>query len=254
MTHDTYVALTKSIKNKMEIIPAVLPKNYEDLKNHISLVRGFVPLIQVDICDGIFVKNITWPFFASAQEEEFLANDFDKHFLAILNEREGMPFWEDIDFELDLMVANVIENFDIYTKLGPKRIVFHLESVSDREEFKNFLEGIDTYVRDVIEIGVAINPTTPVEQIFPLLNTIDFVQVMGIERIGFQGEEFSEKCLEHIQKIKAHSPGMIISVDGGVNKESVFKLRDVGVDRLVAGSAIFKTDDIVSTIEDFKNI
>ena len=54
-----------------EIIPAILPKNYEDLKNEIALVRGVVPLVQVDICDGIFVKNKTWPF---------LGDDFDLHF------------------------------------------------------------------------------------------------------------------------------------------------------------------------------
>lgn len=45
-----------------EIIPAILPKNYEDLKNKIALVRGIVPLAQIDICDGKFVPNFSWPF------------------------------------------------------------------------------------------------------------------------------------------------------------------------------------------------
>src|SRR3989338_1922901 len=142
----------------MEIIPAILPKNYEDLKNKIALVRGHVPIVQVDICDGIFVKSTTWPFSGG---------DYDEHFKAILNEQEGMPFWEDIDFELDLMVADAVANFDVYTKLGPKRIVFHFEAVGDIEEFKHFLEGIDTYVRDNIQIGVAISPNTEISQIFP---------------------------------------------------------------------------------------
>src|SRR3989344_5396309 len=132
-----------------DIIPAVLPKNYEDLKNKISLVRGIVGFVQVDICDGIFVKSITWPFLSKADNENFLSNNFDNHFRKILNEEEGMPFWEDIDFELDLMVERAVENFNIYAKLGPKRIIFHLEAQKNLEEFKNFLEGIDTYVRDV---------------------------------------------------------------------------------------------------------
>ena len=94
-----------------DIIPAILPKNYEDLKNKIALVRGVVPIVQVDICDGIFVKTATWPFSSRAKsrnEVEFLNNDLDEHFRRILNEEEGLPFWEDIDFELDLMVANAV--------------------------------------------------------------------------------------------------------------------------------------------------
>jgi hypothetical protein len=46
----------------LEIIPAIMPRNYEDLKNRVALVRGIVPLVQIDICDGIFVKNQTWPY------------------------------------------------------------------------------------------------------------------------------------------------------------------------------------------------
>ncbi len=90
----------------MEIIPAIMPKNYEDLKNKIALVRGLVPMVQIDLCDGRFVKMATWPFHS--EDERSLDN--------ILNEREGMPFWEDIDFELDLMVANAMEDFDTYVR------------------------------------------------------------------------------------------------------------------------------------------
>ena len=52
----------------MDIIPAILPKNYEDLKNKIALVRGIVPVAQIDICDGIFVKNISWTFEVGVPE------------------------------------------------------------------------------------------------------------------------------------------------------------------------------------------
>src|SRR3989338_8655527 len=171
------------------IIPAILPKNYEDLKNKIALVRGVVPIVQVDICDGIFVKTATWPFSSRAKsrnEVEFLNNDLDEHFRRILNEEEGLPFWEDIDFELDLMVANAVENFDVYIKLGPKRIIFHIEAQeiqSDLKEFQHFLEGIDTYIRDAIQIGVAINSKTQVEQIFSLVNFVDFVQCMELLQV-----------------------------------------------------------------------
>jgi len=238
-----------------EIIPAILSKNYADLKNKISLVRGIAPIAQIDICDGAFVKSITWPFFAKATTgEAILDDDLDQHFRRILNEQEGLPFWEDIDFELDLMVLNAVENFDIYAKLGPRRIIFHLEAIGDTEEFKHFLEGIDTYTRDIVEIGVAINPDTPVEQIFPVVNSIDFVQCMGIEHIGKQGEEFSPKCLEQIKKLIEKFPDLIISVDGGVNLQNAPEIIQAGATRLAVGSALFNTNDIIGTVEQFKQI
>ncbi len=232
----------------IEIIPAILPKNYEDLKNKIALVRGTVPIAQIDICDGIFVPSKTWPFdFAQGEP-------FDSHFQAILNEQEGMPFWEDIDFELDLMVADAVTNFDIYIKLGAKRIIFHIEAVGDLKEFKDFIEGMDVYIRETIEIGIAINIKTPVEQIFPLVNDVDFVQCMGIDEIGFQGQEFDKKVIENIKILKEKFPDLSISVDGGVNFETAPLVVEAGATRLTLGSILLNTDDIIGTIEEFKNL
>ena len=232
----------------MEIIPAILPKNYEDLKNKIALVRGIVPVVQIDICDGVFVKNMSWPFEKSHDVS------LDQHFRAILNEQEGMPFWEDIDFELDLMTSDAVANFDIYSKLGPRRIIFHLEAVGDLEEFRDFLSGMDIYIRDVIAIGVALNPDTSVDKIIPLINYLDFVQCMGIAEIGFQGQPFDEKCLDHIKTLKEKYPDLSISVDGGVNFETAPALLSAGADRLVIGSTIFNAVDIMDTLSRFKNL
>ncbi len=237
-----------------EIIPAILSKTYEDLKNKVALMRQVVPIVQVDICDGLFVENMTWPFLGKGDAEDFLENSFDEHFLRILNEDEGMPFWEDIDFELDLMVLNAVENFDIYTKLGPKRVIFHLEAVGDLENFKDFLEGVDMYTRDSIQIGVAINPVTPIENIFALIPHLDFVQCMGIEKIGYQGEDFYEGSLDTIKTLKEKFPDLIISVDGGVSMDTAPRLVEVGVERLVSGSAVFNTDDIISRVEWFREL
>ncbi len=228
-----------------EIIPAILPKNYEDLKNKIALVRSRVPIVQVDICDGVFVKNTTWPF---------IGGDFDYHFTKILNEEEGMPFWEDIEFELDLMVSDSVSNFDVYTKLGPKRIVFHIEAVGNLNEFKDFLEGIDMYIKDSIDMGIAISPNTPIENIFPFVPHVSFVQVMGIDHVGFQGEDFDKKCLASIKILKEKFPELIVSVDGAIDLKTAPEVIDAGAERLIIGSAIFNTDDIIDAIEKFKNI
>jgi len=228
----------------IEIIPVILPKNYEDLKNKIALVRGIVPLVQIDICDGIFVPSKTWPF----------ESNLDEHFHKILNEEEGMPFWEDIDFELDLMVADAVENFDIYTKLGAKSIIFHIEAIDGLEEFKNFLEGIDMYIREIMKIGIAINIKTPLEQIFPLINNVDFVQCMGNDKIGYQGVLLDEQVYKKIKILREKYPNLPIAVDIGVNKTTAPLLIKAGATKLVIGSAIFNTDDIVGTIEEFKNL
>ncbi|MDP2788501.1 MAG: hypothetical protein Q8O46_00405 [bacterium] len=229
----------------IEVIPAILPKDYEDLKNEIALVRGVVPLVQIDICDGVFIKSKTWPFVGA---------NFDSHFNKILNEEEGMPFWEDIDFELDLMVSDALENFDIYTKLGPKSIIFHIEAVGSLDNFKDFLEGIDMYIRDSIKIGVAINPSTPLEQLFPLISHIDFVQCMGNDEIGYHGVELDEKVYERVKILREKYPDLPIAVDIGVDKQTAPLLVKAGVTKLVAGSAIFNTDDIIDTIEQFRNL
>lgn len=230
----------------LEIIPAIMPRNYEDLKNRVALVRGIVPLVQIDICDGIFVKNQTWPY----DEKD---ND-TSNFNLIMEEKEGMPFWEDIDFELDLMVVDAVENFPVYMKLGPKRIVFHIEAIGNISEFKDFLEGLDTYIRDTVQIGIAINTKTNIEIIFPLVNHVDFIQCMGIEHIGFQGEGFDEKVLEHIKILKEKYPDIIISVDGSVNFDTAPDLIDAGTERLVIGSAIFKSNDIKETVDMFESL
>ena len=234
----------------MEIIPAILPKSYEDLKNKISLVKGLVSTVQIDICDGNFVKTVSWPYFAKASQGEPF--ELDQYAQNILNEREGMPFWEEIDYELDLMVQNAHENFDLFLKLGAKRIIFHLEAEGDLNEFKEFLEGIDLYIRDSAQIGVAINTTTPISNLQPLISDIDFVQCMGIEKIGYQGEPFDERVIDQIKSLRKEYPELIIAVDGGVNFETAPRLIKAGANRLVVGSAIFKNIDIVGVIEEFK--
>jgi ribulose-phosphate 3-epimerase len=165
-----------------------------------------------------------------------------------------MPFWEDIDFELDLMVLDAADNFDIYTKLGPKKIIFHLEAVGNPESFKDFLEGIDVYIRDSIEIGLAINPSTSLDTIFPFISNIDFVQCMGNDRLGYHGVELDEKIYEKIKILRDKYLDLPIAVDIGVDFKTAPLLIKAGATKLVAGSAIFNTEDIIETIEEFKNL
>ena len=116
------------------------------------------------------------------------------------------------------------------------------------------MEGIDLYIRDNVEIGVAIKQSTLVSKLDPLIAHLDFVQLMGIKEIGKQGLEFDEGVLEQIRELRAKYNELVISVDGGVDKSTVSRLREAGVNRLVVGSDIWKANDIPNEIRHLESL
>lgn len=220
----------------VEIIPAIMPKDYEDLDEALSLFVNVVPLVQLDIMDGKFVHPRTWPY------------PKDSHFDAITSEEEGMPWWEEIDFEVDLMVENPEVVVPKWVSAGARRIIVHLESMKDFEAIRGAVP------LEIVELGLAINTTTPASSLEPYLDRIDFVQCMGIARIGFQGEAFDERVLVQIEEIRKMNAEIPISVDGSVNFETARILADAGATRLVSGSAILESDDFVSAVYKLKNL
>ncbi len=116
-----------------EIIPAILEKDFSEIKNKLTFLRGKAPCVHLDICDGVFVGNQTWPFATGGFD--------DADFRKIMNEEEGLPFWTDFDFELDLMVADAVENFESYLKLGSKRIILHLGAQKNLDRIRIFFRG-----------------------------------------------------------------------------------------------------------------
>ncbi|MDP2704848.1 MAG: hypothetical protein U1D31_01755 [Patescibacteria group bacterium] len=229
-----------------EIIPAIIPKDFYDLQAKMSLVRKFVPLIQIDVMDGKLTPEPSWPYNVS----------YDKDFQEIAKEKKGFPHWEGMDFEADLMVLNPFTLWQDWFNAGAKRIIFHIESKTNWplliEEFKKHSVGKD--LPFYTEIGFAIDIGTPNEVLSPIIVDADFVQCMGIEHIGFQGEPFDERVIEKIKQIKKSYPEILISVDGGVSLDSAEKLISAGADRLVAGSAIFGSENVEETIEEFQNL
>ncbi|MFA6256755.1 MAG: hypothetical protein WCT29_00385 [Candidatus Paceibacterota bacterium] len=228
------------------ITPAILDKDFDEIKNKLAFMRGRTRCVQIDFCDGAFVPSTTWPFASGGLE--------DINFRKIVNEEEGMPYWEDFDFEFDMMVMDAVENFDIYMKLGPKRIIFHLAAQKNLAEFEEFLEGIDNYVRDNVEIGVAVLPNTDLSMLGSLIGKVDFVQCMGIDKIGFQGQAFNPVILEKIKFLKDKFPGLPVAVDGSVNLDTAEDIIAAGADRLGVGSAIWKAPDPIGALEKFESL
>ncbi|MEX1087029.1 MAG: hypothetical protein WEC58_00680, partial [Candidatus Paceibacterota bacterium] len=231
-------------------IPAVLPEDFNDLREHLVLVRGIAPLVQIDVTDGEFVPDASWPY----------ANDPDRLFKRIANEEEEMPYWQEFDFEVDLMVHRAELVIADWINAGARRVVPHIESKSDIEKIIADLRAItrDKDSAAYTEVGLAVNTTTPLERVTQWIASsdeedgIDFVQCMGIEQIGYQGQDFDERVLKKITELRSQYPELPISVDGSVNFDTVAELTEAGATRLVVGSALFESPDIHTAIEHLK--
>lgn len=221
----------------MEIIPAILPKDFNEIEDKISYVRGLAPIVQVDICDGKFVPSTTWPY-----------KKRDENFEEIIREDRGMPEWEEIDYEFDLMVKDLTEDeARQWLSAGAKRIVLHAEASEDLTPVMNVLNGL-------VEVGLGINIQTPLDVIEKYKDKISYIQFMGITKIGFQGQAFDPRVLAKIKEAKEKYPAFPVQVDGGVSLATAEQLKVAGADRLVAGSVLFGSDNIVDTYHKLKNV
>ncbi|MDE1966623.1 MAG: hypothetical protein KGI45_00940 [Patescibacteria group bacterium] len=221
---------------KIEIIPAILPKDFAEVTEKIELIKGFSKQVQIDICDGQFVQNATWPY-----------RKHDDNFDRILREEEGLPGWEDLSYEFDLMVNRPEEIVDEWVKAGASRLILHAEAKGDLAAAIIRLSG-------VVEIGLAFDIESPLELLELHKDRIQFVQCMGIDNVGFQHQSFDDKVIGKVKLIKERYPDMAISVDGGVSLETAPKLIEAGADRLVVGSAIFNNDNPLDALQKFKSL
>ena len=111
-----------------------------------------------------------------------------------------------------------------------------------------------------LQIGLSVNIDTPNDEMYEILDLVDedgdsivdYVQFMGIDHVGYQGQELDERVFEKISDLRNLYPNLPISVDGGVNFENAADLVSAGATRLVSGSTIFESDDIAEAIDHLK--
>ncbi len=220
----------------VEIIPAILPQSFDEIVEKVARVKGLVNLVQVDICDGRFVPSVTWPYKADPGEFE-----------RITKEEDGMPAWQEVNYEFDLMVDEPEKSVEGWVAAGATRIILHAEAKGDIGKAIEILKGR-------VEVGLALNIETPINAIGdPKFSvgegSLQFIQLMGIDRVGFQGQEFDARVIEKIVEVKKLHPNYPVSIDGGVSLENAKQLVDAGADRLVVGLAIFNSSDVGDTIK-----
>lgn len=234
-----------------EIIPAILPKSFDELSEKLDLIAGHVPSVQIDICDGAFVPNRSWPCLKGYGNDQVFSD--------IVAEFREMPHWDSLDFEFDLMIKDTYSNLPDFICAGASRIVIHKASVDDEELaacIKDYGKTSDAMTPFGIELGLGLMPADDVQVVIDSIKDIaanlHFVQVMGIGKIGFQGQPHDPRSVALVRALKTAYPALPVAVDGAVNMDTAPLFIDAGADRLVVGSALFGTGDFLGTLEEFR--
>lgn len=185
-----------------------------------------VDYIHVDVMDGKYVKGKTMSFNELSTIGNYTRKRLDVHF----------------------MVERPLKLIDLYATLNVFCLTFHLNIQDD-------LEMIIKRCNDYgIKIGLAINPDQDVSLVYPYLDKIDLVLLMGVNP-GLPGQEFIKSTLTKINTLKKEVEkrklNTLISVDGGVNLDNAKYLKDCDI--LVSGSTITKSNDYQETITKLRN-
>ncbi|MBO6195120.1 MAG: ribulose-phosphate 3-epimerase [Bacilli bacterium] len=147
-------------------------------------------------------------------------------------------------YDIHIMSTNLDYQINEAIKLNPEYITFHVESTKDVRKY------IDLIKNNNIKVGLAINPKTRLWKIKKYLNMIDLVLVMSVEP-GKGGQQFIPSIIKKIKKLKKKQNNFLINVDGGINDETVDKVKEY-VDIVVSGSYITNNEDYESKIVSLK--
>lgn len=175
--------------------------------------------LHLDIMDGNFVPNIS----------------FGPDVVAALRPLTDMPF------DVHLMLLHPKQYIEKFARAGADIITFHVECADD------IMETIAEIERFGLKPGLSVKPGTPAEAVFPYLGRLYMALVMTVEP-GFGGQKFMSEPLEKVRTLREKCPGLVLEVDGGVNRETAALCRAAGVDVAVAGTSVFRAADIPAEI------
>lgn len=206
-----------------DIVPAIPAASWEELSAKLDALHGTAPWFQIDVCDGIFVPSRSWPMQPADRAQ----------FTKLVRGDEGLPHWQEFNFEVDLMVHTPEKYLTSWISVGVRRAVIHLESQHDWSLVKEA-------AGDSVELGLAIDLDPPYEKLTAYVPRVEYLQIMGIAKLGKQGTDPDDRVYALIEKVRRDFPDVTIQIDGGVTLENARALLDAGADRLVVGSKIVK--------------
>lgn len=230
----------------MQIVPAIIPQSFHDLQSKIDEVKDFAQTVQIDVLDGLYTPSKSWPYRTKDDP------DFEK----VKSGSEGLPGWQDLEFEIDLMIQNPEDSWRDWIQAGASRIIIHLESTEKiRDIIDSFKEeNISDNSFLYSQLGLAIKPATPVDELYPYLEEVDFIQLMGSDNIGHHGEVFDISVIDKIKDIKNRNPQMSISIDIGMNEKTITQVKEAGADKVAVGSALFESENLKKEYEHLSNL
>ena len=214
----------------LKLSPSVLAADFSDLRSEIQKVESAeCDMLHLDVMDGMFVPNISFgmPVIAALRPHSKLL------------------------FDVHLMIEDPIRYIKDFVKAGADSITFHYESCNDQ---KAVIEEIRKYG---VRVGISIKPQTPAFVLEPLLPLVDMVLVMTVEP-GFGGQKLIPDTLSTVRQVKDMSAFMKapidIQVDGGITPENAHLAVEAGANVLVAGSAVFRAEDVKEAVRRFKEL
>lgn len=204
-------------KRKPEIVPSLLSADFTKIREEIgSVEKAGAKRLHLDIMDGHFVPNITiGPFIV-----------------------EAIRRITTLHLESHLMIENPERYIKNFIDAGSDTVIIHIESS------KNIIRDMQTIKTLGVKAGLVLNPPTPFERIQPYLQYADHLLIMTVNP-GFGGQKIIEGSLEKVKLAKPYSEkyDFPIEVDGGVNLHTISKVVSAGTDLIVAGSAVFGTNN-----------
>ncbi|XTR37361.1 ribulose-phosphate 3-epimerase [Paraclostridium tenue] len=212
----------------IKIAPSILSADFARLLEDVKKVENAgCEYLHIDVMDGHFVPNITLGPNVVKSLRKDVKMVFDAH----------------------LMIENPDNYIKDFVDAGCDIIVVHEEACT---HLHRTIQNIKSHK---VKAGVALNPATPIENIKYVLKDLDMVLIMTVNP-GFGGQSFIDGMVDKIKEVKSlideQGLNVDIQVDGGIKPSNVDKVVKAGANVIVAGSAIFNSDDIEATVKEFR--
>ena len=212
----------------LKLAPSILSADFGHLAEDVKKIEeGGADYIHVDVMDGHFVPNIS----------------FGAPVMKCLNDKTGLPY------DVHLMIENPDRYIDDFVTPQTEYITVHQEACV------HLHRTIQNIKSKGVKAGVSINPATPVSTLECILPDVDLVLIMSVNP-GFGGQKFIPGALEKVRELEEvkRTKGLdfVIEIDGGITLDNIGEVMEAGVEMAVAGSAVFKAEDVVERVREFK--